>query len=66
MFQPFVTTKSLGTGLGLSISRKLAETLGGVLELRPREPHGALAEIRFPKLEVEHGTEEINPAWKQF
>lgn len=33
LFEPFVTTKTRGTGLGLAISRKLADSMGGGLEL---------------------------------
>ena len=47
LFAPFVTTKASGTGLGLPISKKLVESLGGVLQLVPLEPHGTRAELKF-------------------
>lgn len=37
LFEPFVTTKTRGTGLGLAISRKLAESMGGKLDLVERD-----------------------------
>jgi len=37
--EPFFTTKAFGTGLGLAITRKIANSLGGGLELR-RQPEG--------------------------
>jgi len=48
LFEPFTTTKSNGTGLGLSIARKLTETLGGRIEIRPGVPTGTCAELKFP------------------
>jgi two-component system sensor histidine kinase HydH len=53
LFEPFHTTKASGTGLGLSITRKLAEALGGRLELRAAAPHGTRAELIFPHLKLE-------------
>ena len=41
LMEPFFTTKASGAGLGLPISAQLAEALGGVLEIRSRDPHGA-------------------------
>ena len=43
IFEPFLTTKDegKGTGLGLAISRKLAETMGGSLELETAANPGA-------------------------
>lgn len=51
LFEPFATTKPVGegTGLGLYTSHLLAETLGGSLELEPREPRGVRAELRLPR-----------------
>lgn len=40
LFEPFVTTKTRGTGLGLAISRKLAEAMGGSLELVDTSKNG--------------------------
>ncbi len=53
LFEPFHTTKASGTGLGLSITRKLAEALGGRLELRAAAPRGTRAELIFPHLRLE-------------
>jgi two-component system sensor histidine kinase HydH len=48
-FEPFFTTKTSGTGLGLAISRRLAEVLGGTLEVRNAPEGGALAVLRLPR-----------------
>ncbi len=53
LFEPFHTTKASGTGLGLSITRKLAEALGGRLELRAAAPRGTRAELIFPHIRLE-------------
>lgn len=53
LFEPFHTTKASGTGLGLSITRKLAEALGGRLELHAAAPRGTRAELVFPHLRLE-------------
>ncbi len=45
LFSPFVTTKASGSGLGLPISKKIAEALGGTLNLRAVAPHGTRAEL---------------------
>lgn len=48
LFRAFHTTKASGTGLGLSITRRLAQSLGGTLEIDNRRGGGAAAEIRLP------------------
>lgn len=49
LFEPFHTTKASGTGLGLCISRKLAEALGGQLQIANQPGGGVMAEVRLPK-----------------
>ncbi len=53
LYEPFFTTKAFGTGLGLSITRKLIQTLGGELDLRPAQPRGTEAILRFAGSKVE-------------
>jgi len=48
LFQPFVTTKTRGTGLGLAVSRQIVERLGGTIDLRSREPKGAVCRLILP------------------
>jgi signal transduction histidine kinase len=48
LYEPFFTTKAFGTGLGLAITRRLAESLGGELEVRRRIEGGAEAILRLP------------------
>jgi two-component system, NtrC family, sensor kinase len=49
IFHPFFTTKAHGgTGLGLAISRRIAEELGGKLEVENRPHAGALFRLRLP------------------
>lgn len=56
IFEPFLTTKAegKGTGLGLAISRKLAETMGGSLELQAGTTGGA-AFVLTLRAETPHG-----------
>ena len=48
LFQPFVTTKTRGTGLGLHVSRQIIERLGGTIDLRNRQPKGAVCRLTLP------------------
>jgi two-component system CheB/CheR fusion protein len=48
IFEPFFTTKSSGTGLGLPIVKRLMESQGGAVELRPRPGGGTLVELMLP------------------
>lgn len=50
LFEPFVTSKASGTGLGLAITRRIANSLGGDLELRPGARGGAEAVLRIPRV----------------
>jgi two-component system nitrogen regulation sensor histidine kinase NtrY len=56
LFEPYVTTREKGTGLGLPIVKKIIEEHGGQLALldapvfEGNAHHGAMAEIRLPRL----------------
>jgi signal transduction histidine kinase len=52
LFEPFFTTKATGTGLGLAITRRLVQSLGGELVLKPAQPRGTAAVLRFPAVLV--------------
>ena len=50
LFTPFYTTKTDGTGLGLAYSQKVAEGMGGRIELANREDRpGAVLRIFLPR-----------------
>jgi two-component system sensor histidine kinase RegB len=55
--EPFFTTKQPGEGMGLGlfIARTYAESLGGLLELRRRQPRGTEAILTFPRAPLEGG-----------
>lgn len=50
--EPFFTTKEPGEGMGLGlfIARSYAESLGGLLELRHRQPRGTEAILTLPRM----------------
>ena len=43
-----LTTKSEGHGLGLLLSQKIAESIGGTLEVATRKPQGTVLTMRYP------------------
>jgi two-component system sensor histidine kinase RegB len=55
--EPFFTTKQPGEGMGLGlfIARTYAESLGGLLELRSRQPRGTEAILTLPRIAIEGG-----------
>ncbi len=59
VFEPFFTTRPRGTGLGLPIARRLVESHGGSLVLRPADGPGTLAELLLPRIAV---PDQIPPA----
>lgn len=50
IFDPFFTTKDVGqgTGLGLHIVRKELDNIGGTIQVKNAEPHGAIFTVRLP------------------
>jgi len=48
VFQPFFTTKATGTGLGLALVRRIADTVGGVVEVTRAPAGGAIFTLRVP------------------
>lgn len=56
-----ITRRFGGTGLGLSISRKLAEALGGIIEVHSQPGEGSQFEVRIPTGTIDH-SELLNAA----
>jgi signal transduction histidine kinase len=48
IFQPFYTTKAAGTGLGLAVVRRIADALGGTVEVAPGRERGAVFTLTVP------------------
>ena len=48
VFQPFFTTKATGTGLGLALVRRLADALGGSVEVGSAPSGGSLFTLTLP------------------
>lgn len=48
LFVPFFTTKDKGTGLGLSISQRIAQGLGGRIEVSSQEGRGSTFTVVLP------------------
>jgi signal transduction histidine kinase/DNA-binding response OmpR family regulator len=44
---PTATRRYQGTGLGLAICKRLAEMQGGIIKVRPNEPHGSIFELQL-------------------
>ncbi len=50
--RPFLTRREGGSGLGLSTVQRMAQAMGGKLELANREPHGAIVTISLGSSEA--------------
>jgi two-component system, NtrC family, sensor kinase len=64
IFEPFFTTKQTGegTGLGLFVSRRLAENLGGKIEVESRLGDGALFRVRLPVRPLKKDEVQFSPS----
>lgn len=56
LFEPFFTTKAEkgGSGLGLFVMKQIVMEANGHIELRSRQPYGAILEMTFPKAAPGH------------
>jgi two-component system, NtrC family, sensor histidine kinase HydH len=50
VFEPFQTGKAAGLGVGLALGRRIAERMGGSLELANGALHGAVVTLRLPAM----------------
>lgn len=48
IFQPFFTTKATGTGLGLAVVRRIADALGGTVEVSRGKRRGSVFTLTVP------------------
>jgi two-component system, NtrC family, sensor histidine kinase HydH len=50
VFEPFHTGKAAGLGVGLALGRRIAERMGGSLDLANGALHGAVVTLRLPAM----------------
>jgi two-component system, NtrC family, sensor histidine kinase HydH len=50
VFEPFQTGKAAGLGVGLALGRRIAERMGGSLDLANGTLHGAVVTLRLPAM----------------
>lgn len=50
VFEPFQTGKAAGLGVGLALGRRIAERMGGSLDLANGALHGAVVTLRLPAM----------------
>jgi len=53
VFVPFYTTKPQGTGLGLAICKRLVESVGGSIQVKPNQPQGSRFVLHLPSVSKE-------------